>query len=361
MHENLHTITKALLKCPTAPYRESAVQGYILDFCRQRGISATVDAMGNILARYGRQNDHPLVFVAHTDHPGFIIEKDSVRNRTTAIFHGGVEKEYFRKNTAIRIFTANGSVKGKLLKVRFDVKKREKRVWITIEKPVCKGDLGMWDLPAVRIQGDKLISRACDDLVGCVSILAMLDEASRRGGGKSVSALFTVAEEPGLHGAKFAAMKALIPKKSIVLSIETSSALPTAPVGKGVVIRVGDRSSIFHPAVTKWMLGIAKEIQDKDKAFCYQRKLMDAGTCEASVFSAFGYMAGALCIPLGNYHNRDFKRKKIAAEFVSCRDLQNMVRLFLALVQRGVSGVKLNPKKPAYKKRHGKLGEVFWE
>jgi putative aminopeptidase FrvX len=361
MQSNLLKIAASLLKCPTAPYRESAVQEYILDFCRQRGITTTVDSMGNILAQHGRQNDQPLVFVAHTDHPGFIIEKNSVRNQTTAVFHGGVEKEYFRKNTAICIFTANGPVKGKILKVRFDKKKREKRVWITIEKPVSKGDLGMWDLPAVRIRGDKLYSRACDDLVGCVSILSMLDEAYRRGIRKSVSALFTVAEEPGLHGAKFAAMKALIPKNSILISIETSSALPIAPVGKGVVIRVGDRSSIFHPAITKWMLGIAKEIQDKDKTFHYQRKLMDAGTCEASVFSAFGYMAGALCIPLGNYHNRDLKRKKIAAEFVSCRDLQNMVRLFLALVQRGVSGVKSIPKQPAYKKRYGKLGEVFWE
>jgi 2-keto-3-deoxy-6-phosphogluconate aldolase len=52
---------------------------------------------------------------------------------------------------------------------------------------------------------------------------------------------------------------------------------------------------------------------------------------------------------------------KIAVEFVSCRDLQNMVRLFLALVQTGVSGVELTLKKPTYKERHGKLGEVFWE
>jgi endoglucanase len=317
--------------------------------------------MGNILARYGRQNSNPLVFVAHTDHPGFIIEKNSVRNRTTALFHGGVEKEYFRKNTAVCVFTANGSVKGKILKVHFDKKKRLKRVRLSVEKAVCKGDLAMWDLPVFRIQGDKLMSRACDDLAGCASILAMLDEVYRRRIRRSVTALFTAAEEPGLHGAKFAAMKRLIPKGSTAISVETSSASPKAPVGKGVVIRVGDRSSIFHPAITKWMLDAAKTIQNKYKTFCYQRKLMDAGTCEASVFTAFGYMAGALCIPLGNYHNRDFKRKKIASEFISCRDLQNMVKLFLVLVQTGVSGLKLIQKQPTYKKRYGTLGEVFWE
>jgi hypothetical protein len=52
---------------------------------------------------------------------------------------------------------------------------------------------------------------------------------------------------------------------------------------------------------------------------------------------------------------------KIAVEFVSCRDLQNRVKLFLALVQTGVSGVKLTSKQPTYKKRQGTLGEVFWE
>jgi len=42
-------------------------------------------------------------------------------------------------------------------------------------------------------------------------------------------------------------------------------------------------------------------------------------------------------------------------------DLQTRSKLFLAVVQTGVSGVKLSPRPPRYKKRLGKLGEVFWE
>jgi putative aminopeptidase FrvX len=361
VQNSLLEIARSLLKYPSAPFREQAVREYILNFCRQRGIQTAVDAMGNIRAEYGRRRSKSLVFVAHTDHPGFIIEKNSVRNRTTAIFYGGVEKEYFRRHTAIRVFTSDGSVKGRIQKVHFDKKNREKRVWLSVEKPVGKGSLAMWDLPACRIRGDKLYSRACDDILGCASILALLDELHRRRIRKDVIGLFTVAEEPGLHGTKYAAMKGLIPKDAIVISIETSSVLPTVPIGKGVVVRVGDRSNIFHPGVIKWMLDIAKKVQSQDKTFQFQRKLMDGGTCEASIFSTFGYTAGALCIPLGNYHNRDRKRKKIAAEFVSCRDLQNMVKLFLSLVQTGVSGVKLIPKPPRYEKRRGTLGEVFWE
>lgn len=362
MTYRLLRIAREMLSLPTAPFRESAVRDYILNFCRQRGIKTKVDAMGNILAAWdGRKNRRSLVFVAHTDHPGFIVEKNSIRNQTTAVFHGGVEKEFFKKDTCIRIFTSHGPIKGWIQKVQFFKKHRQKRVWLHVEKPVGRGDLAMWDLPACRIRKDKLYSRACDDIVGCVSILAMMDELYRRRSHKDVMALFTVAEEPGLHGAKFAAMTKLVAQNAVIVSVETSSALPIAPIGKGVVVRVGDRSSVFHPLVTKWILDTAKLIQDKDQIFQYQRKLMDAGTCEASVFRAFGCKTGAICIPLGNYHNRSIRYRKIAAEFVSCRDLENMVKLFLALVQEGVSGVKLNTERPHYKERQGKLGEVFWE
>ena len=110
------------------------------------------------------------------------------------------------------------------------------------------------------------------------------------------------------------------------------------------------------------MLSTAANLQKQDKNFQYQRKLMDAGTCEASIFTLFGYTAGALCIPLGNYHNRDFKKGIIASEFISVNDYLNMVNLFLALVMKGCTEVQLYQQKtPKYKKRTGELGELFFE
>jgi hypothetical protein len=43
-----------------------------------------------------------------------------------------------------------------------------------------------------------------------------------------------------------------------------------------------------------------------------------------------------------------------------CR-LQNRVKLFLALVQTGISGVELSLPLAKYKKRYGKLGGMFWD
>ena len=75
------------------------------------------------------------------------------------------------------------------------------------------------------------------------------------------------------------------------------------------------------------VLTIAREILSLPTASFRERRVRD-------YVKAFGYSCGAACVPLGNCHNRDFRRKKIAAEYVSVLDLVNRVRLFVAMVER---------------------------
>ena len=202
---------------------------------------------------------------------------------------------------------------------------------------------------------------SCDDTVGCAAVLALLDELCRRKIRKKVMAIFTVAEEAGFQGAKYICMKKRIPKSVNLIAIETSSRLPTANIGDGVVIRVGDRLNIFTPAVTAFMVDIAKDLKSKNKNFKYQRKLMDGGTCESTVYNAFKYTNGAVCIPLGNYHNRNVRTGKIQPEFVSMNDLYNMVQLFIETVRDANKFAKYTiAKLPAYKLQAGNLGEKFF-
>lgn len=75
----------------------------------------------------------------------------------------------------------------------------------------------------------------------------------------------------------------------------------------------------------------------------------------------FGYTNAAVCIPLGNYHNRNFKIGKIAAEYVSLSNLENMVKLFLAIVKNSEKAkgfIKNSP--PTYKHTTGQHGEFFY-
>jgi endoglucanase len=364
LRDRICELAEQVLNCPTAPFREDAVRRFIRDFCAQRDIRVKQDDVGNLIAVYGPAHTNTVfAFSAHMDHPGFIAERDSRKNILTALFYGGVEEKYF-VDAKVRFFTASGSVKGIVTRTQSKTAMSGhcRRVQVQVSGRVKRGDMGMWDLPAYRIRGDRLYSRACDDVVGCASVLALLDELHRRKVHKQVMAAFTVAEEAGLHGAKYLCVAKGIPLTTRLVAIETSSVLPNVHMGDGVVIRVGDRKSIFTPGLTDFLMDCAQKMKAQDESFRYQRKLMDAGTCESTVYNQFGFVNAAVCIPLGNYHNRDVRRGRIAAEYVSVSDLENMVKLFLSIVENSKRAESfLGPKAPAYKRQDGSLGEFFYE
>ena len=142
--------------------------------------------------------------------------------------------------------------------------------------------------------------------------------------------LFTRGEEVGFAGALAAARLETIPKKCCVIAVETSSELPSARIGDGPILRVGDKASVFHPAVTAHGQAVANDLAARDKRFVYQRKLMDGGTCESSAYCQYGYEATGLCVALGNYHNMDLKRRRLAPEYVDLHDVANLIKGFVA-------------------------------
>src|SRR6202011_3112787 len=119
----------------------------------------------------------------------------------------------------------------------------------------------------------------------------------------------------------------IVPHTVTVISLETSSEKGgPAKMGEGVVVRVGDKTSIFDAAATASLLQIAKAAE-----IPVQRCLMSGGTCEATAYQLYGYRCGALCVALGNYHNCG-PDTQIAAEFVSVEDVTGMVRLMAQIV-----------------------------
>jgi endoglucanase len=361
-NDRLLTAARETLNCPTAPYREQAVRQFIIDFCFCRDISVWQDEVGNLMAIYGEPYQNTdLAFSAHMDHPGFIAQSDSSRGQVSAVFYGGVETSYFA-GSKVKFFTENGPVGGTVSRAASKKTGQGRAVRIAVEGTVRKGELGMWDIPACRVQGDRLYSRACDDLVGCVSVLSLLDELHRRKVRKKVTAVFTTAEEAGLQGAKHLCVHQRLPESVRMIAIETSSVLPHVKMGDGAVVRVGDRSSLFTPALTDFLLDCAHRAASQDKSFRFQRKLMDAGTCESTIYNRFGYINAAVCIPLGHYHNRNVRTGRIAAEYVSLSDLANMVKLFLSIVKNSEKAETfLKARPPRYRRQTGPLGEFFYE
>ena len=151
-----------------------------------------------------------------------------------------------------------------------------------------------------------------------------------------VAVLLTRAEEEGFVGAVAAVLQPkLLRKTDRIIAIECSAVQPYAPQGEGVIIRVGDKTSIFHSGLTYFLTQQAAELANRDKKFRYQRALMPGGTCEATVYDAYGYTAAAVCVALGNYHNMDRAKKRIGPEYIDVGDWKNMVELFVQVARNG--------------------------
>jgi putative aminopeptidase FrvX len=331
-------ILRTLCSVPTVPFCESRVAEWVGQFvARRKNLALRADRFGNLLIELKSRARGPRwVFTAHMDHPGFVAGKMTGARTLAATFRGGVKTEFFR-GSKVRFFDGEREIAGVIAAAKAgDPRRSEHHVTVKVQEAVKAGTLGMFDQGEGRYKSGKFFSRVCDDLAGAAACLAMLDQLSRKPPRSPVAVLLTRAEEVGFVGCIAACEhQTLLRKTDRVIAIECSSEQPYAPQRNGVILRVGDRTSIFNSALTYFMGQQAEELKKRDKSFKYQRALMPGGTCEATVYDVFGYTAASLCVALGNYHNMDVKRKKIGPEYVDVADWKNMVKLFVRLAQHG--------------------------
>ena len=329
-------ILRDVLSLPTAPFSEGAVVEYVRRFAAAHGLVFRQDVAGNVLLRC-RRGRSPAgvrwVFTAHMDHPGFVVKRRQGRT-LWAEFRGGVGQEYFSGAKAV-FFTPGGRVRAVVERT----KRRPGTIWrswmdvrLRLERPlpVPRGTVGMWDFRDTVIRNGRISARGCDDLAGVAALLCAASCLKKRDMEADVTVLLTRAEEVGLVGAVAACRGRTIPPSANVVSIEASAAQPAAPLGGGVVVRVGDSRRTFDPALTAVVVAAAIELKRNEKGFTFQRRLMPGGMCESSAFYCWDYRAAALCLPLANYHNRG-RGHRLAPEAIHLDDFTNLVRLLVGL------------------------------
>ncbi|MEL7238895.1 MAG: M28 family peptidase, partial [Planctomycetota bacterium] len=325
-----------LCALPTAAFLEDAVIDYVEAWAKKRSdVKVMTDGFGNRLLQVGKGRKPRLVLVAHVDHPSFVMMDDGY-----AEFRGGVFAECVGK-TKVRFYTPGGEVLAIPKNIHASKSGRLEAINFTFRGDIPRGSIGMWEVGgkagAPNVKGDRFSCRVCDDLAGVASALTALDILRRDKLDQPVCVLLTRAEEVGLLGAIYAAKdtssRKLLRETDRVISIETSAIQPAAQQGKGVVLRVGDRVSIFHSAFMHFLFKLGQSLTEKDQrkkdGFVFQRSLMPGGACEGTCFDAYGYVTAAACVALGNYPNMDRDKKKMGPEYVSVRDWKHMVRLFV--------------------------------
>lgn len=340
-------IAAGLLAQPTVPFIENLPALWAMDFSSHHDLDTHRDEAGNVVVTYTgshvhKSNPPPLVLVAHLDHPGFIVE--TIKNKVVQLgFRGGLLASHAQPGSALAFFHATSSTptgSGILIKATSDKAGRLTGGTAEITNgEVLDHGFAMWDFPetlpnGILIDDKRITARACDDLLGVAAILATLATlAIEAPADIAVWGLLTRSEEIGFLGALEAIRLKTVPSDSLVLSLECSQALESAPQGDGVIVRVGDRMSIFDPPLTDALRITADQIASNKTApnFAYQRKLMDGGACEATAFCAAGFQASGLAVPLGNYHNADDNGPGIAAEHVLISDYLSEVTLLSQL------------------------------
>ena len=261
------------------------VSGYeekVADFVQAhlpREVKPQRDHMQNLWFTVGTGGPH-LVFVAHTDELGFVVEEITSLGTLRVSRRGGFLVQMYEGH-AVEIHTEQGEVGGivaprsgyfqRNLEISpYDTQDVEIYLGVSSQEGaralgVSKGNSVTIKKKIVEFSPDLLATRAVDDRAGCAALL----EASFRVDwtkikNKTVTFAWDVQEETGLFGASELAKKL---EADYVFPVDTfvSSAGPFdsrrfayLPLGKGAVLRAVDSSSIVPRAELNRVMAIAK-------------------------------------------------------------------------------------------------------
>lgn len=375
-------LLKEILSTPSAPYREGQMVSLISRVLKEGGVPYFYDPSGNIVvgvssasqyrALLAKKSSEPVrIFMAHLDHPGFHGIKWKTPRKLEVKWFGGSPT---RRLNGSKVWLSSGAGPveyGTFQNVVF-AKKVKNIHNLSIDKAgvVFKNDQkvkatdffgGFAFRKPVWQTGQLIYTKAADDLVGVFTIVSTALDLwkTKLKNRPPFLGILTRAEEVGLIGAighfQLGWLQAA-KRNFIVVSIETSRALAGAVIGKGPVVRLGDRSTVFDPDA----LRVFREVANTVLPGAHQVKLMDGGTCEASGAMAYGFACVGISVPLGNYHNQSIEGgpdsrglSGPAPEFVHRTDIQGVLALCHGLLLPGLSWA--NP----WQKMHQKFDTYF--
>lgn len=358
------TLLLSILSQPSAPFREAHVISRICEALDEARVPYFSDPIGNLvlgvsskkeyLSLTREKNSEPLrVFIAHMDHPGFHGAAWKSETELEVKWHGGSPTQHIEgakvwladrerslghgKFTSVKMIPSGRAIESGVIEVSTALKDQHS------DARMIYGGFGFRE--PVWQEGELLYTKAADDLVGSFAIVTLAKElfAKSKGKGKTKHppflGLLTRAEEVGFIGAighfELGWLNGA-PRPVLCVSLETSRTLPGADIGKGPVVRLGDRTTVFDSAALRIFSELARTVLP-DK---HQRRIMDGGSCEATAATAYGHSCIGISVPLGNYHNQSFEGGPDSAgelgpapEFVHLEDVAGLLELCRGLLK----------------------------
>lgn len=354
-NKTAHTRLSQILEKPTSPFREGLVISAVTAILDKEKIPYFRDPAMNIIvgvkskAEYLKllktKSTEPVrIFIAHMDHPGFHGTEWIDAEHLAFKWHGGSPTAHL-EGAKVWLSDRDGFCgEGHIEKVELNTSGRAISQGIIKVKDLTRTEkatdvFGGFSFRKTHwLEGDLLYTKAADDLIGVFAILETAIALKKSKKKMPFLGLLTRAEEVGFIGTIahlelgwYRSAK----RPLLAVSLETSRTLPGAEIGKGPVVRLGDKKSVFHPGCSH----VFSELANRALAGKHQRRIMDGGTCEGTAATAYGIPTIAISVPLGNYHNQSFEGGPDAAplngpapEFVSISDIEGLCKLTQAVM-----------------------------
>ncbi len=334
---------KELLKRLTDTFstsgNEGAIRTVILDEIKDAADDCRVDALGNLIVHKGKRvegssGSKRIMIAAHMDEIGLMVTHidDKGFVRFTGI--GGVYPRNL-PGGRVRFLSGLTGVIGleptdhdpgvpPLDKMFIDVGASSAK-----DCPVKVGDVAAFERPFLDL-GDRVVAKSMDDRVGCAVAIQALCRI--RNTPHELYFVFTTQEEVGTRGAQTSAY-GIDPDLGFSIDVTSWGDTPgkkdlAVSLGNGPAIKIRDGGMLSDPRIVEWMTKAA------DKArIPYQREVLLGGTTDARAMQLVrgGIPVGCISIPCRYVHS--------PSEMVDLRDVENAVKLIVALVSAPVRGI----------------------
>ena len=271
---------------------------------------AYIDRMGNLIAvmGFGKGEEKKKIMISsHMDEVGFMISEIKEDGMLGYGCIGGIDPSVVA-GRKILVGDEKGQISGIICSKAIHQKSPEERE--EAEKLVKVGDYATFDSEfyAFGKGGRTLKCKALDDRMGCAAMLEIMDifRADPPTSDIEVYFCFTVREEIGFSGAGTAAAN-IAPDLSIVLETTAIGDLPTteacrrvADVGKGGVVSIVDRSTVYDRELVDRAMKIAKTREIPAQLKRYVSGGNDAGHIHKALE---GVKALAISVPTRYLHS----------------------------------------------------------
>jgi len=324
---------KALTKKICEPYSPAGDEGIITEIiiAELKGLvdDVKVDPLGNIIAHkkgtgpkvmLAAHMDEIGVIITHIDDKGFLRFSPIGGQRPQSLL---TQRCHFANGT-IGVFDCEPLESGQqmeLSKMYIDIGCYTKE---EAAQKVKVGDQAAYYADCIDL-GNVLVSKALDDRIACVVLIAVLQELKDKQINNDCYFVFTVQEEVGLRGARTSAY-AIDPDYGIAVDVTGTGDTPKARVmevglGKGPTVKVKDSSIICHPKMRRFMAEVAET-----HGIPYQLEVLESGGTDSGAIhlTKAGVPSGVMSIPWRHGHS--------ASEMVDINDVAGGVKLLTAIL-----------------------------